>query len=199
MSRGSKIVNIDLRELEILSGFGLTDKQLCIFYDISTPTFEKYKKSNELLLKALQRGKIIANNKVVKALFESAVGFYYNELTTERVKTGKKITKHKVGTYKSGKPKYKVIEIPIYEMVVTKRVKKFALPNISAIGLWLFNRNSDVWKSINKSDSLSNFIPELPEPFGTMSVEELEKTISAYQKKYDSLCNKLKTGEVEKV
>lgn len=92
---------------------------------ISCATLYEWKKKYPEISEALKRAKEVADRVVENALYKSACGYEYDEITEERQfnrKTGK------------------------YEMVVTKRTRKTVPPNTTAQIFWLKNRKPEVWR-----------------------------------------------------
>jgi hypothetical protein len=75
----SKYGSINLRQLEILSRDGKTDKELADFFEISEATLNNYKRQHPEFLESLKRGKDIADAKVERSLFERATGYEQQE------------------------------------------------------------------------------------------------------------------------
>ncbi|MGM0238505.1 HNH endonuclease [Enterococcus sp. AZ103] len=64
---------------------GLSDEQIASNMGISTATLYNYKKKYLEILEALKRGKEVADYEVENALFKSALGYEYIEVTKERI------------------------------------------------------------------------------------------------------------------
>ena len=108
---------------------GLTDKQIYENIGISYTTFYQWKIDYPEFAEALKEGKEEADIKVENALFKTAVGYEYQEITQERMPIRD--------------DEGKIID---YELQVTKVVHKQVAPNTTAQIFWLQNRKSDVWK-----------------------------------------------------
>ena len=109
--------------LELIKGWardGLIDKDIAHNIGVSENTFCRWKKRSPAILGALRDGKPVADRKVESALFRSALGYQYTEVTRERDETG--------------------------AMVVTKEVVKEVKPNTTAQVFWLKNRLPEVWR-----------------------------------------------------
>lgn len=75
---------IDLGQIEILNQCGLIDEEICKILNISVPTYQTYKKESKKLFKAISEGKQFADATVKASLYKRAVGFYYQESTTDK-------------------------------------------------------------------------------------------------------------------
>lgn len=127
---------------------GLTDRQIAENMGIGMSTFKKWKRTNDVFGASLKKSKNVADRHVENALFKKATGFEYTETTEERVFN--KITNQ-------------------FEMVVTKKVNKVALPDTTAQIFWLKNRKPAEWRdrreiesteAIDKLDSILTGIKE---------------------------------------
>ena len=104
---------------------GLTDEQIAKNMGISYSTFREWKKRYSALSAALKKGKAPVDFEVENALLKRAIGFEYEETETiiEEI---------------DGKQKKRI-----------KKIKKVALPEISAIIFWLKNRKPEQWRKFN--------------------------------------------------
>lgn len=103
---------------------GATDAEIASFFDISPTTFSNWKRKNLELRDALKCGKMAADAKVAKSLYQRAVGFTQQEIDI-RVIGGKVIQN-------------------IY-------TKKYA-PDTTAQIFWLKNRQPELWKERRERD-----------------------------------------------
>lgn len=126
---------IDLQIVENAGELGLIDVELGILLGVTERTINRYKK-NEAFLSALKRGKMKADNEVVKSLYKRAIGYEYTEEAIEYV-ADKSVDKdgNIVGT-----PKIKSV----------KRTKKHVMPDTLAATVWLNNRRPETWKRYGK-------------------------------------------------
>lgn len=99
---------------------GVIDKDIAHNIGISEGTFCRWKKRSPAIIEALKDAKPVADAKVESALFKSALGYQYTEITRERDETG--------------------------AMVVTKEVVKEVKPNTTAQIYWLKNRLPQIWR-----------------------------------------------------
>jgi len=74
----SKKDNLDLGMIETLYGMGLIDEQISKVLDISVASLNLYKK-DENILESIKKGKAIADNRVVRSLYERATGYSHPE------------------------------------------------------------------------------------------------------------------------
>lgn len=105
---------------------GNSETEIIEYLKISRNTFYQYKKLHPELQQALDEGYRTSLEKVEAALFKSALGYSYDEVTLERDRDG--------------------------EMVETKRVTKEVQPNVSAIMNILKNKRTTEWNVADKID-----------------------------------------------
>ncbi|MCE2547050.1 helix-turn-helix domain-containing protein, partial [Enterococcus faecalis] len=98
---------------------GLTDEQIAQNIGISRSTLNEWKKRFPDIKDTIKRGKEVVDRQVENALFKSAVGYEYTEITKELTDSG---------------------------MKVTKRVTKQVAPNPTSAIFWLKNRKPDEWR-----------------------------------------------------
>lgn len=104
---------------------GLTEAQIAENLDVSYATFRRYKKASEQIQEALKNSKDIADRNVENALYKRAMGYDYDEVTSERklnADTGQ------------------------HELMVTKIIHKHVLPDVTAQIFWLKNRKPEEWR-----------------------------------------------------
>lgn len=112
--------------LELIAGWrqcGCSIEDITHKMGVDPRTFRAWRKKCPDLEEVLVSGKEITNVRVVDALYKSAVGFEYDEITRELVEG---------------------------EMRVTKIVTKFVPPNVKAILSWLYNRYPDSWRAVQQ-------------------------------------------------
>ena len=98
---------------------GLTDEQIAQNIGISRSTLNEWKKRFPDIKDTIKRGKEVVDRQVENALFKSAIGYEYTEITKELTDSG---------------------------MKVTKRVTKQVAPNPTSAIFWLKNRKPDEWR-----------------------------------------------------
>jgi DNA-binding XRE family transcriptional regulator len=98
---------------------GATDKQLSDFIGVSERTLNQWKKEYPEFLQSLKKGKEYSDSKVAEKLYSRAIGYEYEEKSTE--KSGRKIVK-------------------------TTITKKQMAPDSTAAIFWLKNRQPDLWR-----------------------------------------------------
>lgn len=103
-------------------GYTLTD--MATRMGINAGTLSQWRKKYPEIKQAIDTGKEIPDYKVENALYKVACGYKTTEVKMVKEKNG------------------------MGQMVVTKieRVDKDIAPNVSAISMWLTNRNPDKWK-----------------------------------------------------
>lgn len=109
-----------LIQVEVLSKLGATTAQLAMFFRVDMSTIDVWIQRNKSFQLARQRGGIEADMKVVDSLYKRAIGFHYNEEEkTYNPHTGKEF--------------------------VTKRTRKYVIPDTKAAIQWLKVRQREVW------------------------------------------------------
>lgn len=142
---------------------GLTDEQIAKNLGISVDTFYRYKKEYSEFSEALKKGKEVIDFEVENKLLKRALGYEYEEVTTERVP--RKDEKGNAVTDIHG--------FPLYEMVTTKKVKKEVVPDTTAQIFWLKNRKPMEWR--DKQDIEHTGSVNVNNPYKELSTEELKK------------------------
>ena len=123
---------------------GLTDEQIAHNMGIRTATIYDWIKRFPQISDALKKGKAPVDAEVENALLKRALGFTYEETTTdiEQIPTSR--------LDEDGNP-------IIREIIHTKTVTKTALPDTTAQIFWLKNRRPDRWR--DKQDVSVNSEP----------------------------------------
>lgn len=112
--------------LECWARDGLTDEQIMKNMGIkSTSTFYGYKKRYPKISNALKKGKEIVDYEVENSLLKRAKGFEYTEVTKE--------TKWNPSLEK-------------FELIVSKEITKYVVPDTTAQIYWLKNRKPKKWR-----------------------------------------------------
>ena len=119
---------------------GLTDEQIAHNMDISYSTFREWKKKYPSISAALKKTKEIVDMEVENALHKSAMGYFVEEITEEL-------------RWNRSKRKY--------EMVVTKRQKRYIQPSNAAQIFWLKNRKPETWKDKREIDTNTEALERL--------------------------------------
>ena len=125
---------------------GLIDKQIAQNIGVAYSTFREWVKKFPALSASLKRGKEVVDRQVENALFKSAIGYEYTEITKELTDSG---------------------------MKVTKRVTKQVAPNPTSAIFWLKNRKPDEWR--DKKETKVSGEMSVNNPFAGLSEEELRK------------------------
>lgn len=142
---------LEPENLALLEGWardGLTDEQISHNIGINRDTLKEWKKKYTAISATLKKGKEVADYEVENALFKSACGYDYEEVTEE--------LRFNNSTNS-------------FEMVVTKRIKKHQPPSNTAQIFWLKNRKPQVWRDKvenqivfnEETDALSKAFEEL--------------------------------------
>ncbi|MGK0562950.1 helix-turn-helix domain-containing protein [Enterococcus faecalis] len=125
---------------------GLTDEQIAQNIGISRSTLNEWKKRFPDIKDTIKKGKEVVDRQVENALFKSAVGYEYTEITKELTDSG---------------------------MKVTKRVTKQVAPNPTSAIFWLKNRKPDEWR--DKKETQVSGEMSVNNPFAGLSEKELRK------------------------
>jgi len=135
VGRPSKKDGVSLRKVLQLASFGLTEAQVAAVLDVNALTIYRYKLSWEQFCNAIKKGKEIADSKVVKSLYQRAMGYSYKEVTREPKKEI---------TYENGQRVS--MEFNENKLVITKEITKEVVPDVTAQIFWLKNRQAEDWK-----------------------------------------------------
>lgn len=152
---------LESENLALLQGWardGLTDEQIAHNMGVGLTTLNTWKVKYEDIRDALKKGKEVADYEVENALFKSACGYDYEEITEERIFNK---TTHQ------------------WELQITKRVKKHQPPSNTAQIFWLKNRKPQAWREraenqiiLNEdTDALSKAFEELMTENGSIQQE----------------------------
>lgn len=152
---------LEKENLALLEGWardGLTNEQIAHNMGITKETLRVWCNKYTVISVPLKKGKEVADYEVENALFKSACGYDYEEVTEEL----------------KWDPKSKT-----YVMKVTKRIKKHQPPSNTAQIFWLKNRKPQVWRDrvenqiiLNEdADALSKAFEELMKDNGSIQQE----------------------------
>lgn len=117
-----------------LSLLGATDKEIADFLEIAESTLNLWKTEHDEFMESLKKGKMIADSKVVQALFKRACGYSHKE---------DKIFMHE------GSP------------VIVPTIKHYP-PDSVACFYWLNNRQRDRWSNKTDVESPADYVPPVP-------------------------------------
>lgn len=133
---------------------GLTDEQIAHNIGIHVATFYRWQEAHGEFRDALKRGKAPVDLQVENALLKRALGYEYEEVTTEITETPY-IDRH--GKERVRKQKH------------VKKTKKIVLPDTTAQIFWLKNRRPDKWRDKREEAvSIHNADPHLDEEIERM-------------------------------
>ena len=122
-----------LTMLEGLARDGLTDELICKKIGIGARTFYEWMERFPQMAQAIKRGKAPVDIEVENALLKRALGYEYEEVTTETEEIP------------IGKPDENG-ERQILMKTKTKRVVKQVVPDVTAQIFWLKNRKPEQWR-----------------------------------------------------
>jgi hypothetical protein len=156
---------------------GFTDAKLAKLFNVVRSTISLWKRTYPEFRKALVAGKDIFDTEVVeKAFLKRCTGFYYSETTREPVPFGTKLDP------KTG------LEYEISKMAITKRVRKYVVPDAKGCMDWLTNRAPDRWKKskhveiTGKDGGPVKTQSMVTLPSGPMSIAQWEKEVAEARK-----------------
>lgn len=125
VGRPSKYDSINKDQLKKLFSMGLTDVQVCEFFDIAESTLNEYKNKYPEFSESLKDWKAQADKVVEKCLYQRAIGYQFDEITKENIVIdGKEV---------EGAERKKV-------------VTKHYAPDVTAQIFWLKNRQPAQWR-----------------------------------------------------
>ncbi|ARV03973.1 helix-turn-helix domain-containing protein [Enterococcus faecalis] len=136
---------------------GLIDKQIAQNIGVSERTFTDWKKKFSSISSALKKGKEVVDRQVENALFKSATGYEYTEVTEELTENG---------------------------MEITKKVTKQVAPNPTSAIFWLKNRMPEIWRDKQEFEHSGGL--DIRKQYAEMSDEELEELVKRYEQINDS-------------
>lgn len=149
----------DDQAFSICSKLGAKEVDLAEIFGVAVLTIRDWRRRYKTFHDAVVTGRDIYDNEVVETtLLHRAIGFEYDEVTTEEI----------VLTRKNGK---ETVRLPAKK---TKTTKRYLPGEISAIFFWLQNRNPDRWKNV-KYMQLSGKTETLIKGDGYLSKEQLAK------------------------
>jgi hypothetical protein len=128
MAKGKYQEWLEGDNLILLQGWardGLSDEQIAHNMGINVATLYRWKNEHSEICNALKKTKEVVDKEVENALYKSAMGYDYEEITEQR--------RYNKDTGQ-------------YEMVVIERKVKHQPPNTASIIFWLKNRKPDTWK-----------------------------------------------------
>lgn len=114
-----------LDAIESYARDGLTDKQIAANIGVAERTFTNWKKQHSAINAALKKGKQPVDFEIENKLLQKARGFEYEETETY------------------------IKEVDGVQTKTVKRIKKYALPDTSAIIFWLKNRKPNQWRKLS--------------------------------------------------
>ena len=157
MAKGKYAVWLTPDGLLLLEGWardGLTDEQIAHNIGINVKTLWDWKVRFDPICNAIKKGKAPVDIQVENALLKRALGYEYEEVTTEITETP---YIDKRGKERVRKQKH------------VKKTKKIVLPDTTAQIFWLKNRRPDKWRDKREEAvSIHNADPHLDEEIERM-------------------------------
>jgi hypothetical protein len=140
-------------QAEKLCVLGATDSEIADFFGVSVRTIQRWKLQHEEFCHSIKIGKVTADDRVERSLYEKATGFVYEE-----------------------EQAFKVRDAGGSERLETIRVERMAPPDTTAMIFWLKNRRKDEWRDrITNEHSGVDGGPIKTESKVTLSAEEAYK------------------------
>lgn len=133
-NKGGRPSAFDRRLLKLareLAENGLTDSEIAEKVGVCERTINNWKKSHPEFLQSLKEGKVIADERVVRSLFERATGYSHPEVHVSNFQ----------GT-----------------ITLTPLVKHYP-PDTTAAIFWLKNRRPDEWRDKTEVDQTTRVVP----------------------------------------
>ncbi|RRB06288.1 terminase [Larkinella rosea] len=112
---------------------GATDKELAHFFDVGVSTIYYWRRRYTGFSDAVKQGKMVADAKVARALFQRAIGYEHPET------------------------RFFVVSIGDYQQEIVKRetIKSYP-PDVTALKFWLTNRQPQLWRDRPAVDLTGN-------------------------------------------
>ena len=123
-----------------LAAMGATNEEIAKAMGVSKRTIIRWSQEHQSFGEALARGKGVSDAKVVRSLYQRAVGYDYTE------------ERQTVELDKEGKPK----------PIKVEKIKKHVPPDVGAQCFWLKNRQRSMWQD------RPEFVPETTEDEQTL-------------------------------
>ena len=112
-----------VRQAEKLCTMGATDIEIAVFFDVNVATIYSWKNQHQGFCEALKAGKEFADHRVVRSLYNRAVGYTFDS--------------EKIVTVSDGKDGSHIERVPIKEHVP---------PDSTSMIFWLKNRDGKNWR-----------------------------------------------------
>lgn len=126
MSRPTKYEAAFARQAEKLCQLGATDQELADFFEVDVRTIHRWKGDHDEFCHALKGGKDLADERVVRSLYQRAVGYEQDEV--------------------------KIFMPAGAEEPVRAPFRAKIAPDVTAAIFWLKNRRRDEWRDTKTLD-----------------------------------------------
>lgn len=133
-----------------LCELGATDMELAHFFNVTWRTIYHWKNTNAAFTKAMEQGKEASDNRVVRALYQRAIGYDHDDLKIFMPAGAKK---------------------PVMVPFITH-----VPPDVAAATLWLKNRRPDEWRD-KQNISVGGDADAPPVEVGASSIEKFFSSI----------------------
>lgn len=122
MARPTKYKSEFNKQAKKLCLLGATDKDIADFFGVTEDCITKWKKKHPTFLLSLKRAKIEADAKVVRSLYQRAIG--YDHIDTH------------FASYEG--------------VIISKEYMKHFIPDVTACIFWLKNRQPEKWRDVKE-------------------------------------------------
>lgn len=112
-----------IEQAKKLCMLGATDSEIADFFEVDVRTIYRWKNENDEFCQALTVGKQAADARVVRSLYQRAVGYYVKEEQALKIKKDQ-----------------------FEEEVEIVEVEKYVAPTDTSIVFWLKNRQPEAWR-----------------------------------------------------
>jgi len=116
-------IKISLDNIATMVEQGKTDKEIAENIGIGYSTYRRYKSTDSDLKAVISEGKDKKNQSVEQALYNNAIGYYYDKEV---------VTKVKLGEHEEG--------------VKISKIKEYVKPDLAAQKYWLENKEKMKWQ-----------------------------------------------------
>jgi hypothetical protein len=147
-------------DVERLCKLGVTDRDLCLWFDVSLQTIKNWKSKHPEFFIKLIKGKQTADTEVAGKLHKNATGYEYEE--DQAIKMKRETRDPATG---------RITHTEEYIEIV--RVKRFAKPDTTAQIFYLKNRRPDQWRDVVRT-SEEDMIEKAKEMVGHKILEALK-------------------------
>lgn len=158
VGRPTKYDSINKDQLKKLLSMGLTDVQVCDFFNIAESTLNEYKNKYPEFSESLKDWKQEADLKVEKCLYQRALGYEFDEVTRENIVIDGK---------------------EVESAAKVKTIRKHYAPDVTAQIFWLKNRQPVQWRE-KQPEAEDNSLKEQELQFQAVPKGKLDDRFSRF-------------------